>query len=201
MISKSMTGSGRKYVVVQGVVREGNILHVQYAGGNINRSYGAAFDVTISPEDKAALANCLRTRRSMAGTARMYTEMQFRAEKTLGEVHFQVSGPRMNRDYGLSFNGVVGPNGTGTVNAIVNAELGNAAPKVEEAPKPEVKVEEPTGPSVAVIGAAAAESYLVGSKLIARAAKESGTVFEGSPYGEAVAELVAAAETFLARTK
>jgi len=122
MLNKSFTGSNKNYVVLQARLSD-DYFHIQGKGKEVNRNYGVAED--ISAENFGADIDWTDSldhiNSSLAGTDRKYFRFQAKIAGT--NLHIQIPGPELNRNYGLSMNIPVEvlPN----VAQFVKAELGN----------------------------------------------------------------------------
>lgn len=100
MLTKSLAGTGRDYVVLQIRERaEDEVWHVQGRGENVNREYGVAEDIPFAfhgSEDRPKLA---RAGKSMyAGSSARYSPAF--AVLNDGTVHIQIPDGPVNREYG-----------------------------------------------------------------------------------------------------
>jgi len=103
MIVASQAGTKRPYVQFMGREYPGSVLHVQFAGHEGNRSYGAAFDVKVGKDVLAYVEkNKSGENVSLAGTSRVYCTIQARPREDT--VHFQVVNGGENRVYGKAFD-------------------------------------------------------------------------------------------------
>jgi len=103
MIVMSKANTERPYVQFFGRQYPGGILHVQIAGHEGNRKYGAAFDVKVGAEVLAYVEkNKKWENKSLAKTGAVYCTMQARPRENT--VHFQVVNGGANREYGMAFD-------------------------------------------------------------------------------------------------
>jgi hypothetical protein len=107
MFTESKAGTHENYVVMQGTIREEGKLHLQGRGVSMNREYGVSQDVPVTDEQEAYLRSLLTVFPSLAGSGRRYFPVQVR-KQTPEALHFQIVGPRNNRDYGIAFDVPVG---------------------------------------------------------------------------------------------
>ena len=108
-MKKSLAGTGKRYVKVQGRLRGDADLHIQGAGPEVNRSYGVAVDIPKSVLSEGlwdwlkGLDTPLGSLHPMSGQA--YFVMQVRPEGD--SLHFQVEknlSDKLNRGYGATFD-------------------------------------------------------------------------------------------------
>ena len=98
---KSFATSKNDYTVVQGRMRD-DVLHIQGAGKEVNRSYGVAVDFPVDESLVDWFDELYATKKSLAGTDAMYFTLQYAIRGNA--IHFQVAGDNFNRNYGAAFN-------------------------------------------------------------------------------------------------
>lgn len=129
--TKSLAGTSATYVELQ-IQAASGILHIQGAGGKINRDYGVSDDMKIPNDVYKWIAQQKLTLPSLTGSSNRYAPAQARLEKKgVGEnakahIHLQVhrtSGSGIfNRTYGLSL--VFPAKHTPSLHAFLEAESG-----------------------------------------------------------------------------
>ena len=100
-MNTSFATSKNDYVDLQIRATGSDSLHIQGSGPETNRGYGVAVQLTAPPALIDWINGLKATRKSLAGTSAKYVNAQ--AAVRNGRVHFQVSGPSLNRSYGASF--------------------------------------------------------------------------------------------------
>jgi hypothetical protein len=95
---KSLAGTDKVYVEVQGRVRNG-LLHIQGRGPEGNRLYGVAVDLPIDGDFATWLDGQTHSLQSLADTGHLYLPMQVRVADT---IRLQVPGTEFNRPYGAA---------------------------------------------------------------------------------------------------
>ncbi len=112
----SFASSKTDYVALQIRSLGSERINVQGAGPSTNRGYGVAVKLTAPPELVGWINTLKASIPSLAKTDAKYVSAQ--AAVRDGKIHFQVSGPSLNRGYGASFS-----DGNGELVTFVKAVL------------------------------------------------------------------------------
>ncbi|MCK5021177.1 MAG: hypothetical protein KAS32_29475 [Candidatus Peribacteraceae bacterium] len=105
MLTKSLAGTGKDYVVLQAAPYDGNDIHVQGSGHDINREYGVAVTFPVSEDLHEFIGEygSLFTK-SLAATGRNYCKLQATFREGGKVIHFQLAADaNCNRSYGMAF--------------------------------------------------------------------------------------------------
>ena len=113
MLLKSMAGSETKYVALQARVTKSGKLHFQGIGKEVNRPYGVSFtlkeNLGFALKENLDSFNYLQTLKTEylskhSGSSKLYFPIQATFYENGTLIHFQITGPKLNRDYGASFS-------------------------------------------------------------------------------------------------